>query len=129
MELIHDISEGFLAYDDRQDINAHQCLVDVIKLYSEHLSVHLNASKERLLKEYQKRYELKDMPTARVTRPQATDTSSVPPNAQPSPSEKFGERNQRLFNQRTSVAALNDTTTMDVATIPATRDQPPQTNN
>ena len=42
---IHDISEGFHTYYDRQDITAHQCSVDLIKLYSDHLTVHLNASK------------------------------------------------------------------------------------
>ena len=70
VESIHDIFEGLLMYDDCQDINAHQCLVDVIELYSDHIALHLNTSKERLLEEYQKRYKLKEMPTARVTRPQ-----------------------------------------------------------
>ena len=44
VESIHDISEGFLTYDDRQDITAHQCSVDLVELYSDHLAVHLNAS-------------------------------------------------------------------------------------
>ena len=48
MESIHNISEGFLTYDDRQDITAHQFSVDLVKLYSDHLAVHLNASKENL---------------------------------------------------------------------------------
>ena len=89
VESIHNISEGFLTYDDSQDINSHQCLVDVIELYSNHITVHINASKERLLEEYQKRYDLEEMPTTRVTCPQATDTLSVPRNSQPSPSENF----------------------------------------
>ena len=72
-------------YDDHQYINAHQCLVDIIKLYSDHIAVHLNASKEILLEEYQKKYELKEMPTACVTRPQAIATSAISPNAQPTP--------------------------------------------
>ena len=50
VESIHDISEGFLTYDDRQDITAHQCSVDLVELYSDHLVVHLNASKDNLLK-------------------------------------------------------------------------------
>ena len=58
VESIHDISEGFLTYDDRQDITAHQCSVDLVKLYSNHLAVHLNASKENLLEEYKKRYKI-----------------------------------------------------------------------
>ena len=45
VESIHDISKGFLTYNDRQYINAHQCLVDVIELYSDHIAVKLNASK------------------------------------------------------------------------------------
>ena len=32
VESIHDISEGFLTYDDRQYITAHQCSIDVIEL-------------------------------------------------------------------------------------------------
>ena len=90
MELVHNISEGFLTYDDRKDIDTHQCLVDVIKLYNNYIAVHLNASKERLLEEYQKKYELEEMPTERVTRPQATSTLYVSPNAQPAPTETFG---------------------------------------
>ena len=49
VESIHDISEGLLTYDDQQDITAHLCSVDIINLYSDHIAVHLNASKERLL--------------------------------------------------------------------------------
>ena len=51
MESIHDISEGFLTYDERQYITAHQCSVDLVELYSDHLAVHLNDSKENLLEE------------------------------------------------------------------------------
>ena len=32
VESIHDISEGFLTYDDRQEITAHQCSVDLVDL-------------------------------------------------------------------------------------------------
>ena len=39
VELIQDFSEGFLTYDDRQDITAHQCSVDLIELYSDHFAV------------------------------------------------------------------------------------------
>ena len=44
VELIHDISKGFLTYDDRQDINSHQCSIDIIELYSYHIAVHLKTS-------------------------------------------------------------------------------------
>ena len=64
VESIHDISEGLLTYDDRHDITAHQCSVDDIEFYSNHLAVHINASKERLLKEYHKQYDIEEMPTA-----------------------------------------------------------------
>ena len=123
MESIHDIFKVFLTYDDRQDITAHQCSVDVIKLYRNHLALHLNALKERLLEEYQKRYELEEMPTALVTRPQATDTSSVPPIAPPAASETFGERTRRLFDKRADAAMSRDNTAIEVATRPATREQ------
>ena len=97
-ELVHNISKGFLTYNDRLDINAHQCSVDIIELYNNHTAVHLNASKERLLEEYQKKNEIEEMPTARVIRPQATATPAVPPHSQPAPIETFGERARRLFN-------------------------------
>ena len=118
-----------MMYDDRQDITTHQCSVDVIELYSNHLDVHLNALKERLLEEYQKMYELKEMPTARVTQPQATDISSVPPNAPPAASETFGERAWRLFDKRAAATASRKNTTMEVATRPAAREQLPQNDN
>ena len=51
-ESVHKISEGFLTYDDRRDINAHQCFIDIVELYSNNIAVHLNASKERLLNEH-----------------------------------------------------------------------------
>ena len=126
VESIHDISEGFLTYNDRQDITAHQFSVDVTELYSDHLPVHLNSSKERLLDEYQKMYEIKEMPTACVTRPQATDTSSVPPNSPPAASETFGERARRLFDKIASATDSHDNTTTEVATRPAAREQPPR---
>ena len=66
------------------------------------------------------------MPTARVTRPQATANSAVPPHAQPATSETFGERAQRLFNKRDAAAASIDNTTLAVSAIPAVRDTPPQ---
>ena len=66
------------------------------------------------------------MPTARVTRPQATVTSAVPPHAQSAPIETFGERARRLFNKRDTTAASNDNTAMSVAARPAIRELPPQ---
>ena len=66
------------------------------------------------------------MPTARVTRPQATVTLDVLPIAPPAASETFGERTRRLFDERAAAAASRDNTKMDVATRPATREQPPR---
>ena len=66
------------------------------------------------------------MPTARVTRPQATATLDITPHAQPAPSENFGERARRLFNKRDAAAASKDNTAMDVAARPAIREIPPQ---
>ena len=64
----------------------------------------------------------------RVTRPQDTATSAVPPDAQPAPIETFGEWARRLFNKRDAAAALNDNTTMAIAARLATREIPPQPN-
>ena len=58
MELIHNISERFLTYNDRKYIDAHIYSIDVIEFYSNHLAVHLDASKKRILEEYKKKYEL-----------------------------------------------------------------------
>ena len=66
------------------------------------------------------------MPTACVTRPQATATSAVPPNAQPALIENFEEQTWPLFNKRDSDTASNDNTTMEVAARPAPRELPPQ---
>ena len=66
------------------------------------------------------------MPPARVTRPQATGTSAVPPPDQPPPTESFGERARLLFNDRDATATSIDNTAMAVATRPAVREQPPQ---
>ena len=97
VESIHDISKGFLTYDDRQDITAHQCSVELVELYSDHLAVYLNASNENLLEEYKKRYKIENMPTVRVTRPQATATSSVSPITPHAATENYGKRARHLI--------------------------------
>ena len=66
------------------------------------------------------------MPTARVTRPQATVTPAVPPTTQPTASETFRERAWRLFDERAATTDSHDTTAMEVSTRPATREQPPR---
>ena len=66
------------------------------------------------------------MPTARITCPQVTATTAVPPHAQPAPSETFGERSRRLFNERDAVDASIENTTMAVSKRPAAREQLPQ---
>ena len=62
------------------------------------------------------------MPTASVTRPQATSTSDVPPHTQPAPIETFGERARRLFNERAAAAASINNTDMAVAVRLAVRE-------
>ena len=62
LESVHKISEGFLTYNDRKDINDHQCSIEVIQFYSDYLAVHLDASKNRLLKEYKKNTKSKKSP-------------------------------------------------------------------
>ena len=68
------------------------------------------------------------MPTVRVTRPQAADTSSLPLIAPPNVSESFGERARHLFDERAAAAALRVNNPIDVATEPAPREQPPRTD-
>ena len=126
MESDHDISEGFLTYIDGKDIEDHHCSINIIELHSDHIAVHLNASKERLLGEYLKKYKQKDMPISRVTRPQAADPSAIPPPAQPAPSETFGDRARRIFNNRDAAAKSTDDTTMAVVARPAVREPPSQ---
>ena len=86
MELVHVISEGFLKYDDREDIGAHLCSIEVIGLYNDHLAVHLGYLKERIFDEYNKKYELEEMPCARITfpltaSPAASDTPTHTANS------------------------------------------------
>ena len=69
------------------------------------------------------------MPTVRVTCPQATDTLSVSLIAPPSASKNYGQRAQRLLNERAAAAASLRDTPMDVAAEPAPREQPPRTDN
>ena len=97
VESIHDISEGFLTYDDRQEITAHQCSVDLVELYSNYLAVHLNASKENLLEEYKKRYEIEEMTTARVTFHHTIATTAVYLPAPPAANENYEQRSRRIF--------------------------------
>ena len=68
------------------------------------------------------------MPTARITRLQATSTLDAPPPDQSDSSETFGERAWCLFNERYAAAASTNDTTMAVVVIPYERDPPPQTN-
>ena len=75
-----------------------------------------------------KKYELEDIPTARVTLPQATATSAVPPHAQPAPIETFRERAWRLFNERDAAAMSNDNTTISVSVRTSVRELPTQPN-
>ena len=71
MESVYGISEEFLTYDERKDINAHLCSINLIELYSDNIIVHLDASKKRILKEYKKKYKIEEMPRAHITRPLA----------------------------------------------------------
>ena len=92
MESVHNISEGFLRYDDRKEINAHQCSIEIIKLYSNHLAVHLETSKDIHLEEYKKKYELEEIHRDRVTSPLTAATLVTTPSDHPAPSKNFGER-------------------------------------
>ena len=126
VESTENISKGFLMYGECHNITPHQCSVDVIELYSDHLAVHLVASKERLPVKYQKIYELEEMPTASITYPQATVNPDAPPTPQPAASETFGERARRLFDERAAAADSRDTSTIEVSTRPSTREQHPR---
>ena len=103
-----------MTYDDRKDINANRCLINVIKLYIDHLAVHIDASKERILKEYKKTYKPGEMPRARVTCPLTSDISATPPSAYPSQSENFGERDWRLLNERSAASTPTNNNRMVV---------------
>ena len=114
MKSVHKISEKNLAFDDRKDIDAHMFLIGVVSLYSDHPDVHLDASKERILEVYKKRYELEEITCARVTCLLAASPVAAPPHAHPAHSENFGERYRRLLNERAAAAASADDTRMAV---------------
>ena len=73
---------------------------DLVELYSDHLAVHLNASKENLLEEYKKQYKIEDIPTSRITRHQGTATPTVCLPTPPAANENYGQQAQRLLNKR-----------------------------
>ena len=66
------------------------------------------------------------MPTARITRHQATATPAVSLVAPPAASENYGERVWRLLNETAAATASRDNTLMDVAAEPEQREQPPR---
>ena len=72
--------------------------MDVIKLYSNCLIVHIDASKEILLEGYKKKYKFEEIPRARVTRPMTAATSDTNPSAHPTSSKNFREQARRLLN-------------------------------
>ena len=129
MEPVHDIPEVLFTYDGRKYIDAHLCSIGVIELYSNHLAVHLDASKERILEEYKKNYELEEMPRARVTRPLAEAPADDPP-ACPDFPKNFGEQTRRLLNDRAAaVASTNDTRMVVIEDRPAEVETPPHPYN
>ena len=91
MELVHVISEGFLKYYDREDIGAHLCSIEVIGLYNDHLAVHLGYLKERIFDEYNKKYELEEMPCARITFPLTASPAASDTPTHTANSKNFGE--------------------------------------
>ena len=70
------------------------------------------------------------MPTTCVTRPQATATLAVSLIAPPAATENYGQRAQRLLNERAVATASLRDTHMEVSAEPAQREQPriPDTN-
>ena len=126
MDKIDDISGGFLTYDDHQEISAHQCSIDLVEIYSNHLAIHLNTLKENLLEEYKKRYEINEIPTARVTCHQATATPAVSLISPHSASDNHGQRDRRLLNERAAAIDSRNNTPMDIAAEPAQRGQSPR---
>ena len=118
-----------MIYDDRKDINSHLCLIEAIELYSDRLAVHLNASKEIILEEYNKKYKLEEIPRARVTLPLLESPTAAAP-AFPAFPENFGERTWHLLNERAAAAAsTNNTRMIFVENRPAKAEPPPQPDN
>ena len=64
------------------------------------------------------------MPTARVTRHQATATPAVSLPAPPAATENYGQRARRILNERAAATALRDNNPMDVAAEPAQESNP-----
>ena len=103
--------------------------MDIIELYSDHLAVHLNASKERILNEYKKMHELEERPRARVTCPLEAAPAAAITHAHPAHSKNFGERAQCLLNERSDAAASTDDTHMVIVENRlAEAEPPPQTD-
>ena len=127
MESIHDISEGFLTYNDKKDIDAHLCLINVIELYSNHIAVHLDSSEERILEEYKKMYYLEKMNSARVTCPLAAAPMAATPPARLDSPKNFRDQNWRLLSERAAAkASTKDTRIVVVKERQAEAEPPPQ---
>ena len=98
-------------------------------MYSNHLAVHIDASKERILKETKKKYEIEEMPRACVTRLLATVTLATPLYAQPDPSKIFGEQALCFLNKRAATAVSTYNNRMFVVkNRPAESELPSQPN-
>ena len=88
--------------------------------------MHINASKEIILEEYKKKYELEEMPSSCVTRPLAAAPVAAPPPARLACPEKFGKQVRRLLDERSAAAASTDDTCMGGGeNRPAEADPPP----
>ena len=59
--------------------------------------MHIKASKEIILEDYKKKYELEEMPSSCVTGPLAAAPVAAPPPARPACPEKIGDRVRRLL--------------------------------
>ena len=98
-------------------------------MYINNLAIYLDASKERILKEYKKNYKLEKIPRARVTCPLASAPADATP-AFPTHTEKFGEQNRSLLNEiSVAAASTNDTCMIVVKDRPAEAKPPPHTYN
>ena len=69
VELVHNISEGSLTYNNSKEIDAHLCLIDVIKFYSDHFAVHLDALKIESSRSTIKRIKLRKCPGPALLAP------------------------------------------------------------
>ena len=87
--------------------------------------MHLDISKEIILEEYKKKYNIEEMISAYVTLPLVASPAADAPPHSPARPENFREQSQHLLDERATTAASFDDTCMVVVKNRPAEAEPP----